>query len=268
MSIHTTALVDGRAKLGRDVEVGPFALIEGDVEIGDGCVIGPRSSILAHTSLGPGCRVHTGAVIGDLPQDTSFGDATSYVRIGANCRIREYVTIHRGTKPGTETVIGDGCFLMGLSHVAHNVRMGKSVIMANGSLLAGYVEVGERAFISGGVAVHQFVRIGRLAMLAGACAITKDVPPFCTTRVARLNGLGGLNVVGMRRAGMTSDERRQVKQCFDVLYRSGLNASQAAARIRELFQGGIPLEIADFVDASKRGICVFRGGEEEPDGED
>lgn len=267
MSIHQTAIVDGRARLGRDVQVGPFAVIEGDVEIGDGCVIGPRVSVMAHTTLGPGCKVHTGAVLGDWPQDGAFGGETSYVKIGANCKIREYVTIHRGTKPGTDTVVGDGCFLMALSHLAHNVRLGNNVIVANNALLAGYVEVGDRAFISGGVAVHQFVRIGRLAMVGGLAAVSKDVPPFCMVRTNGLNRIAGLNVVGLKRAGLTPAQRLEVKRAFDLLYRDGLNVSQAVVKIRESFAGGPALELAGFAEQSKRGLCAFsmtdRDGDED-----
>jgi UDP-N-acetylglucosamine acyltransferase len=177
--------------------------------------------------------------------------------------VREHVTIHRGTKPGTATVVGDGCYLMANSHLAHNGRLGNRVVVANGVLLAGYVEVGDEAFISGNVLVHQFVRIGRLAMLSGGCGIGKDVPPFCTTIGIQRNSIGGLNTIGMKRAGLSPAERAQVKQAFNFLYRSNLNVSQALDRMRQEFADGPAMEIVEFVAASRRGICSMRGSAEE-----
>lgn len=258
-NVHETAIVRPGAELGRDVTIGPFAFVDNGVRIGDGCIIGPRVSILSHTSLGNGCVVHTGAVLGDVPQDMAFRDEESYLRIGQNCIIREYVTIHRGTKPKSATEIGDGCFLMGLSHCGHNVKLAANVIVANGALLAGYVEVGERAFISGNCLIHQFTKVGKLAMLGGACGVTKDVPPFCTVAPVSLNEVAGLNVVGMKRAGMNPDERDEVKRGFKILYQSGLNVSQAVKKMQETFKSGPALELCSFVEQSSRGICMFRG---------
>ena len=239
------------------------AVIEDGAVIGDNADIGPHAVIFRHTTIGPNCRIHAGAVIGDLPQDLAFRPTDSFVRIGADCVVREHVTIHRGTKPGTATVVGDGCYLMANSHLAHNVRLGNRVVVANGTLLAGYVEVGDEAFISGNVVVHQFVRIGRLTMLSGGCGIGKDVPPFCTTIGIQRNSIGGLNTIGMKRAGLPPAERVQVKQAFNLLYRSNLNVSQALDRMRQEFADGPAMEIVEFVAASRRGICSMRGSAEE-----
>ena len=267
MNIHSTASVDPQATLGQDVDVGPFAVIEAGVHIGDRCVIGPHAVIRRYTTMGAGCRVHPGACIGDDPQDLGFKGGESFVRIGANCVMREGVTIHRGSKEGTETVMGDGCFLMANSHLAHNVKMGNNVILANGVLLAGYVEVGDRVFISGNAAVHQFARVGTLAMVGGLGAISKDVPPYCTTRNSRQNCVAGLNVVGMRRAGFNPADRLAVRQAFKLLYRSGLNVSQAVERLRTEFPEGPVRVFWEFVEASKRGICPYGGGDEEESGD-
>lgn len=263
MNIHPTAIVDQRAVLGANVKIGPFAVIDRDTEIGDDCVIGPHVVIHRYTSIGPGCRIHAGAVIGDLPQDLAFKpESVSYVRIGARCMIREGVTIHRGTRPESVTEIGDECFLMANSHVAHNVRLGRGVILVNGALLAGYVEVGDRAFISGNAVVHQFVRIGRLAMLGGQGAISKDLPPFCLGRSGAGNEVIGLNIVGLRRAGFEPATRQALKAAFKLLYLSNLNVSQAVERIRAEFTDPAVLELCEFVASSRRGICSFRRGGE------
>jgi len=263
MSIHPTAVVDPGAVIGADVTIGPFAFIDRDTQIGDGCVIGPHSVILRYASLGRNCRVHACAVLGDLPQDLAFKDEPSYVKVGASCVFREGVTIHRGTKPGTSTVVGDSCFLMANSHLGHNVQLGNGVIIANGALLAGYVEVGERAFISGNAVIHQFVRIGRLAMLSGCSGIGKDVPPFCTTVGVCRNRISGLNVVGLRRAGIGPEERQAIRSTIKILYRSGLNVSQALARIKKEFTQPAVQEICAFIEASKRGICTMHAEAEE-----
>ncbi len=259
MSIHPTAIIESGAQLGQNVRVGPYAFIERGAQVGDGCSIGPHAVIYRYTTLGPNCRVHACAVLGDLPQDVAFKDEPSYVKIGADCVLREGVTIHRGTKAETATVVGDGCFLMVNSHLGHNVQLGKGVIMANGSLLAGYVEVGDRAFISGNAVVHQFVRIGRLAMLSGGSGIGKDVPPFCTVHGIARNSIAGMNIVGMRRAGLGLEDRKQVKEAFRILYRSGLNTSQAVERMEQTFRSGVGLEFLEFVKASHRGICPMQG---------
>jgi UDP-N-acetylglucosamine acyltransferase len=241
----------------------PTAVIEDGAKIGEGAEIGPHVTIYRHVTLGPNCRVHAGAVIGDVPQDLAFNNVESHVRIGANCVIREHVTIHRGTKPDTSTIVGDGCYLMTNSHVAHNARLGSRVIVASGALLAGYVEVGDLAFISGNSVVHQFVRIGTLSMLSGLSGIGKDVPPFCTTRGVVANQIGGLNVVGMRRAGMGPAQRTEVKRAFKLLYRSGLNVTQALEAIRGEFRAGPALEMCEFIEASARGICRMAETDEE-----
>lgn len=263
--IHPTAVIEAGAEMGRDVQCGPFSFVGAGARIGNACVLGPHVAVLGNTVLGDGCRVHAGAVIGDEPQDLAFKpDTRSYVRIGAGCVIREGVTIHRGTKPETVTEVGENCFLMANSHLAHNVRLGRNVILANGVLLAGYVDVGDRAFISGNTAVHQFARIGRLAMLGGAAGFSKDVPPFCMTKSGWFNRVVGLNVVGLRRSGMSPEVRLQVKKAFVMLYRSGWNVSQAVDKMKAAFPDGPARELWEFVESSKRGICgAGRSAEED-----
>jgi len=255
--IHPTALVAPGACLGRGVVVGPFSLIEEGVTIGDGCEIGPRVTLFPGTELGPRCRLHANVVLGDLPQDLNFRGGESWVRIGADCILREGVTVHRGTAPGTATEIGPECLLMAHSHVGHNARLGHGVILANGALLAGYSEVGDRAFVSGNCLIHQFTRVGRLAMMAGGSAAQMDVPPFCITRSLTVNTVIGLNVIGLRRAGIPSEERQSIKTAFDLLYRRGLGIARALDLISAGPMTDSVRELYDFVRASKRGICKF-----------
>lgn len=254
-NIHTTALVHAGAELGAQVSIGPYAVIEDKVQIGAGTVIGPHVNIHRYTTIGPHCRIHAHAVLGDWPQDIAFDPQTeSYLRIGAHCLIREGVTIHRGTQPGTATVVGQHCYLMVNSHLAHNVKLGDYVILVNGALLAGYAEVGDRAFISGNCLVHQFCRIGQMAMLTGGSVYNKDVPPFCKTD-EQANTVVGLNVVGLRRAGVSLAERQAIKKAFHLLYRSGLNVSQAVQRIKQECPPGLAQEFRAFIESSQRGIC-------------
>jgi len=255
MAIHPTAVVDVQAEIHPDAEIGPYAVVEGKVTIGTGTRLYDHTCVSGWTTIGENCRIYPFAAVGHEPQDLAYDGSETYCRVGDNCRIREGVTIHRGTSEGTMTEIGDGCFLMGFSHYAHNVKLGQRVIVVNGSLLAGYVEVGDGVFISGNCGVHQFVKIGRLAMLGGGGGISKDVPPFCTTRTTGFNEVVGLNVVGMRRAGMTPEERKQVKAAYRILYRSGLNVTQAVEQIRASFDSGPALEFCDFVAGSERGLC-------------
>ncbi len=258
--IDPLASVHPDARLGDGCVIGPFAVIEPGAVIGDGCVIGPHAVVRRHTTLGPRCRLFPGAVIGDWPQDFGFDPATeSCVRIGEECQFREGVTVHRGTRPGTETVLGDRVFMMANSHVAHNCRVGSDVIMANNVLLAGYVEVGDRVFLSGNATIHQFCRIGRLAMMSGLSGLSKDLAPFCIIQDLTSNTVGGLNVVGMRRAGFTPDQRTAVKLAYRLLFRSGLRMAEAAARIRAECPEGPAWEMADFAETSKRGLAAVRG---------
>ncbi len=253
--IHETAIIDPGAELGKDVGIGPFTTIETDVNIGDGTVIGPNVSIMPYTSIGPHCHIHAGAVLGGVPQDVDFEGERSFITIGANCQIREGVTINRGTKADSVTEIGDDCFLMAFSHFAHNVKLGHGVVVVNGALLAGYVEIGDQVVISGNCVLHQFVKVGRLVILGGGCAVTKDVPPFCMLKPLEINKILGLNTVGLRRSTLTTKERQEIKEGFKLLFCSGLNVGEALKRISSTFPSGPAAEFSTFVDKSKRGIC-------------
>jgi UDP-N-acetylglucosamine acyltransferase len=255
--IHPTSAIDPGAKIGHNVSIGPFCYVQNDVEIGDNCILDAHVTLFPYTSIGKNCHLHSNVVLGDSPQDVAFKDEPSYVRVGDNCTLREGVTIHRGTKAGTTTKLGDNCLLMAYSHLAHNVQVGNNVIIANGALVAGYAEVGDRAFISGNCLVHQFARIGRLVMLAGGSAVHKDVPPFCMTRSTTLNKIMGLNIVGLRRAGFTSDERLTVKRAFKILYQSNLLIPEAIEKLEAEFDSDLVREICEFLKTSQRGIAGY-----------
>jgi UDP-N-acetylglucosamine acyltransferase len=261
MSIHPSSVIEPGAKIGANVSIGPFCYIRHDVEVGDGCILDAHVTLLPYTTIGRDCHLHPNVTLGDTPQDVAFKDLPSYVHIGNNCTIREGVTIHRGTQPDTVTTVGDNCLLMAYSHLAHNVKLGNGVIVANGALLAGYVEVGDRAFISGNCLVHQFTRVGRLVMLSGGSAIDKDVPPFCMTRNMVSNKVMGLNTVGLRRAGFTSAQRLELKRAFKVLYQSNLLIKDAIAKLATDFDSPLVTEVHDFLTKSQRGVCpyIFKG---------
>ena len=252
---HSTAIIHPDATIADNVEIGPCAVVEGAARIGAGCVIQAHAIIGAHVVMGERNVVGYGAVIGADPQDFAFNPAVkSEVRIGSDNRIREYATIHRGTTEGSATVVGDHCFLMAGAHLGHNVRLGNHVIIANGSMLGGYVIVEDRVFIGGGCVFHQHLRVGRLAICQGASAFSKDIPPF--TMAAERNGVAGLNVVGLRRAGLDATQRAEIKAAFSLLYRSRMNVAQALAAAGERSWQAEGRAFWDFVAAAgKRGLC-------------
>lgn len=253
MNIHPTALVSEGAKLGADVTVGAYAIIESETSIGDGTEIRAHACIKRFTSLGEANRIHEGAVIGGEPQDMGFQDCESFVRLGSRNVIREGVTIHRGTQPGSETVVGSDCFFMAYAHVAHNCRLGSSVILANNVALAGHVEIEDQVFVSGGVVVHQFCRIGRLAMLGGNSKIVQDCLPFVITD-GMPGRASGLNIIGLRRAGFKSSDIKDLKRAYRTLLRSGLLLEEALERLAEQ-ESPLVDQLTHFIRSSKRGFC-------------
>ncbi len=253
MTIHATAVIDPLASIDPSVQIGPYAVIEGPVRIGAGTVIAAHVHILGHTTLGAGCRIHTGAVVGDWPQDRAYTGAESFCRIGDQTIIREHVTIHRGTAPGSETVIGNRCMLLAHCHVAHNCRLGDDILLVNGALLAGHVTVGNRAVISGNAAIHQFARVGEMAMIGGLAKITRDIPPYLM-----FDGAGicvGVNTVGLRRAGFSREERQDVKLVYKSLYRTAGSFSRAIAEVETIVTTRAGKHLLEFLKSpSKRGI--------------
>jgi UDP-N-acetylglucosamine acyltransferase len=255
--IHPTAVIDPRAEIATGVTIGPYALIAGGARIGAGCIIHSHAVIGSHVVIDTGNIIGHHAVIGGDPQDFAFRpEIQSHVIIGRDNRIREAATIHRGTTEGSATIVGNGCFLMGGVHLAHNVRLGDGVVIANHALLGGYVQVEDKVFIGGGCVFHQFIRIGKLAICQGASAFSKNIPPYIIA--AERNGAAGLNIVGLRRAGMAPALRAEIKVAFDLLYRSGKNVSQALAAAGETAWPPEAQAFWDFIAASgKRGLVDF-----------
>ena len=253
MAVHPTAVVDSAAVIDPTASIGAYCVIEGPVRIGAGTVLSPFVHILGDTEIGSECRIHTGTVVGDLPQDRAFQGHHSSVRIGNQTTLRENVTVHRGTIPESVTSIGDRCILMAGAHVGHNCVVKDDVMLVNGVLLGGYVEVGRRAVISGNTGVHQFCRIGEFAMIGGLSKITQDVVPYFM-----VDGHGlcaGINRVGMRRAGMGRDEMEEAKTAFRILCRTPSTLKNAVERLDAAMQTPTGRLIYDFVaKSSKRGF--------------
>lgn len=255
--------MDATARLGLGVAVGPFAVIEGDTEIGAGSEVRAHAVVKRYTCLGAGNTVHEGAVLGGEPQDLSFQPGPSRLLVGDRNRIREGVTLHRGARPGSATVVGSDCFLMAYVHVAHDDRIGDGVIIANNVALAGHVEIASQAFLSGGVVVHQFCRIGRLAMIGGNAKVVQDCLPFVISDGVPARARG-LNVVGLRRAGVTASQLRALKEGYRLLLRAGLPLETALARLAAV-EDPLVDELAAFARSARRGFC--RSGGREPAGE-
>jgi len=265
-TIHPSATIGKGVQLGEGNEIGPGCVIEGPAVIGSHNTLWMHVYVGPGTTLGDGNQLHMGAVIGHLPQDVALSGAPSSTTIGHRNIIREYVTIHRGTKAASATIIGDDNFLMANAHVAHNCRLGSRTTFANLATLAGYCVVEDGALLSGMVVVHQLTRIGRLAMISGLSAVNKDVPPFmlCGGRPAVVQGI---NVVGLRRAGILAPARAEIKRAYQLLYRTGLNVPHALEAIARECVSPEVNGLAEFIRASQRGICAGIGAIGEPETE-
>src|SRR3990170_3031685 len=254
--IHPTAVVDRGAELGQGVRVGPHAIISGGARIGRETVIGPHVVIDGTVEIGERCRLHAGVVVGSLPQDLKYREGTvSGVRIGNENDIREYVTIHRASVEDGWTTIGDANFIMAGSHIAHDCRLGNGIIIVNYAGLTGFVEVEDRAVISGLTGILPYCRIGTIAYVGGWSKVVQDVRPYFLVEgnPARARAV---NVVGLRRNNVPSEVRLDLQRAFKILYRSGLNRTQALERIKsELTMSEAITHLMEFIQASKKGVC-------------
>jgi UDP-N-acetylglucosamine acyltransferase len=252
--VASTARVHSEAVIGPRVVIGDFAIVDQDVVIGAETMLEPYVFIKRWTTLGERNEISAGTVLGTDPLDKNFSGARSYLKIGDGNKIREHYTISRGTAPESETVIGNGNYIMTSGHIAHNCKIGDNTTIASCALVAGYVEVESEAFISGGVVIHQFSKIGRLAMIGGNTRVNLDVPPYFLYSDFNVSPKG-LNLVGLRRAGFTADEIRALKQAYKLLYKSGLKLEDALSRIEAESPTAHTQHLVAFIRASKRGIC-------------
>ncbi|HEY7335831.1 MAG TPA: acyl-ACP--UDP-N-acetylglucosamine O-acyltransferase [Bryobacteraceae bacterium] len=252
--VAPTARVHPDAVIGPGAVVGDFTVIEQDVAIGAGTRLEPHVYIKRWTTLGENNRISAGTVLGTDPLDKTFTGARSYLTIGHNNVIREHYTISRGTAPESETTIGDGNYIMTSGHIAHNCRIGNHVTIASCALVAGYAEVEDEAFISGGVVIHQYSKIGRLAMIAGNTRVNSDVPPFFMYADYNI-AAKGLNLVGLKRAGISPAEIQALKRAYKILYRSGLKLEEALQRIEAEIATDHARHLVRFIRSSERGIC-------------
>jgi UDP-N-acetylglucosamine acyltransferase len=252
--IHPTALVSQSAQLGEGVEIGPYAFVGDDCVVGDGCVLATRSVLERNVHLGREVKVGIGSVLGGDPQDLKFQGELTLVEIGDRTVIREYATINRGTAESMSTTVGTDCFIMTYVHLAHDCHLGNSVIISNGTQLAGHVTVEDHAIISGLVAVHQFVNIGAYSFIGGCSRVPQDVPPFLKA-VGNPIKLYGLNSIGLQRNNVSPEVIRELKRAYRLFFRSDLSVSQAMERAhQELEMCTEVRHFLAFVDNSGRGV--------------
>jgi UDP-N-acetylglucosamine acyltransferase len=252
--IHPTSVVGPDVELAPGVVVGPLCILDGKIRIGARTRLIGHVTILGITELGADNVLHPGAVIGDEPQDLTYTGVARSVKIGDRNVFREYSTVHRGSEHGDVTIMGNDNFMMQNAHVAHDCRVGNSTIIAGGALLAGWVELGDRALVSGNCVVHQYTRIGRLAMMRGLSRTSRDVPPFCI--MDGTHTLRGINVIGLKRAGIPSKSIHALRHAFKSLFGAHQNLKLALARLEKSGdQTPEVIEMLDFIKASKRGVA-------------
>jgi UDP-N-acetylglucosamine acyltransferase len=254
MSIHSTAVIDPRAEIDTDVEIGPYVVIEGPVKIKRGTRIMAQAYVTGWTEIGEDNEIHPGAMLGGAPQDRAYHGQETYLKIGNQNVIREHAQVHRGTVAHSSTIIGNHNFLMATAHVGHNCTLGDNVVLANGALLGGYVDVGNNVFISGNCVVHQFIRIGDYAIMRGLSGTSRDVPPFAI--IDWQHTVRGVNVVGLKRAGFDERRIRTIREAFRILFRKGRNLSIALKEVQESMSANDDvMTLVEFINSSKRGVC-------------
>lgn len=255
MNIHTTAVIDAKAEIGSNVEIGAYAVIKGEVQIGDNCIIKDHSTIYGPLKMGSGNTVHPGAVLGNISQDLKYKGEASQVIIGTNNSIRECVTIQQGTIANDgKTIIGDNNLIMAYTHVAHDCVLGNNIIIANSTQLAGHIHIHDYAYIGGLVGVHQFVTIGRNCLIGFMSRINKDVPPFITVE-GNPSKERFINAEGLRRKNFSEEEISDLKKAFSVLFISGktLAEKEKILSSEEYRTHRSVKELFEFVLASSKG---------------
>ena len=262
MAIHPTAVIDPAAEIAADVEIGAYAVVARDVRIGEGCRLESFSVVKPYTSLGPRCHVHSGAVLGGEPQDGKFRGERSYLRIGADAEIREFVTLHRASGEEAATVIGERNLIMAYAHVGHNCRVGNDVLIANSVAVGGHCVIEDYVNIGGLAGLHQFVYVGAQAMVAGLSKIVRDVPPYLMVEGNPAHPRG-VNLRGLQRRGVSLGSRCALRHAFRLLFRSELNIRDAIARLQE--EDPQPLaEVQYLIDFMRRVDAGYRGRQLNP----
>ncbi len=253
--IHPTAIIDADAEIGPDVSIGPYAIVRGNVTIGAGTEIGPYTIIDEYVQVGPDCRIFQYASIGAAPQDLKYHGEKTYLKIGRGTIIREFATINRGTAfGGGYTEVGEENYLMAYTHIAHDCKTGKQVILANNATLAGHIELGDNVTVGGLVAIHQFVKIGDHAYIGGKSAVVKDIPPYVIAAGDRAT-LHGLNNVGLKRKAFSKSTLLSLKKAYRIVFRIGLTVKQASERVRaEVEQVPEVVNFIKFIERSSRGV--------------
>ncbi len=253
--IHSTAIIDPKAEIDENVTVGPYAIINKNVYIASGTVIGSHATIDSYTDIGPNCQIFQYASVGTVPQAVRFKGEVTYLKIGRNTIIREFATLNRGTEfGGGVTEIGEDNFLMAYTHIAHDCKTGKGVIMANNATLAGHIVIGDYVIIGGLVAIHQFVRIGEYAYIGGKSALSKDIPPYVIAAGDRAT-LHGLNKVGLRRHQFSENTISELKRAYRIIFRIGLTVNEAVERVLAEVENLPEVKnFVNFIKSTQRGI--------------
>lgn len=258
-NIHPSAIVEAGAKIGANVVIEPYAVVKSNVILEDNVVIKSHAYIDGYTTIGEGTVVYPSASIGTKTQALKFRGERTFVKIGKNCEIREFVTINSSFGEDSEVVVGDNCLIMAYCHIAHHCTVGNKVILSNNVNLAGHVTIEDGAIIGGMTAIHQFSRIGKNAMVGGMSRITHDVPPY-TIGAGIPFKFGGLNIIGLKRAGFSIKTRKELSKAFKLVYRTSLRLDDALEQIEREFE---PLpEIKHwlkFCRESKRGLMCLAG---------
>jgi len=254
--IHKTAIIDPKAELDSRVEIGPYCVIGTHVKIGKDTKLAPHVVIDGWTQIGEGCRIFQFASIGAIPQDLKYKGEESWVIIGNNNVIREFVTINRGTtQSGEKTIIGNNNFLMAYCHVAHDCIIGNHVILANAATLAGHIEIEDYAIVGGLVGVHQFVRLGCHCIIGGSSGVNQDIPPYVMANGQRVK-LHGLNTVGLKRHNFSHEAISNLKNAYRIIFRSGLTVKKALDQVQSEIKDSPEVDhLISFIKGSKRGIA-------------
>ena len=254
--VHETAVVSPNAKIGKNVEIGPYSIIGDNVEIDDGTKIGPHVVIEGWTIIGKNNEIFHGASIGEDPQNIQYNGEKTHLFIGDNNIIRENVTIHRGTEEGGgETKIGSNNFIMAYCHVAHDCQLGNNIVMTNSATLGGHVTIEDNAVIAGLTTIHQYVRIGKTVMVGAHSKVVKDIPPYVLVDGSPA-GVNGINVIGLRRNGVKPKLRKEIKRAYKILYRSDYNLDKAIEIMDQELDASEEIEhFLRFLRNAQRGIC-------------